>query len=35
MFAFLDLQQPFEIEMDASEYATCIVLKQEGDLVAY
>jgi len=30
-----DLQQPFEIEIDASEYVIGVVLTQEGHLVAY
>ena len=30
-----DLQQPFEIETDASNYAIGVVLTQQGHLVAY
>ena len=30
-----DLQQPFEIETDASDYAIRVVLTQQGHLVAY
>jgi len=30
-----DLQQPFEIEIDASDYAVVAVLTQHGNLVAY
>eukprot|EP00253_Pinus_taeda_P034236 PITA_34236 len=30
-----DLQQPFEIEIDASDYAIDVVLTQHGHLVAY
>ena len=30
-----DLQQPFEIEIDASDYAIGVVLTQQGHLVAY
>ena len=30
-----DLQQPFEIEIDASDYAIGAVITQQGHLVAY
>lgn len=30
-----DLQKPFKIEIDASEYAIVIVLTEHGNLVAY
>ena len=35
VLTLLDLQQPFEIETDASNYAVSAVLTQHGHLVAY
>ena len=35
MLTLPDLQQPFEIETDASDYAIGVVLTQQGHLVAY
>ena len=35
VFTLPDLQQPFEIETDASDYAVGEVLTQQGHLVAY
>jgi len=35
MLTLLDLQQPFEIKIDASNYAIGVVLTQQGHLVAY
>ena len=35
VLTLLDLQQPFEIETDASEYAIGVVLTQQGHPVAY
>jgi hypothetical protein len=30
-----DMQHPFEIEIDASEYVVGVILTQQGHLVAY
>ena len=35
VLTLLDLQQPFEMETDASDYAIGAVLTQQGHLVAY
>ena len=35
MLTLPDLQQPFEIEIDASDYAIGAVLTQQGHPVAY
>lgn len=35
VLSLLDLQQPFEIETDASNYAVGAILTQHGHLVAY
>jgi len=35
MLTFPDLQQPFEIEIDASDYVIGAVLTQQGHLVEY
>ena len=35
MLTLPDLQQPFEIETDAFDYAIGVVLTQQGNLVAY
>ena len=35
MLILLDMQQPFEIEIDAFDYAIGAVLTQHGHLVAY
>ena len=35
MLTLPDLQQPFEIETDASDYAIGVVLTQRGHPVAY
>ena len=35
VLTLLDLQQPFEIEIDASNYAIGVVLTQQGHQVAY
>jgi hypothetical protein len=35
MFSLLNIQQPFEIEIDASNYVVGVFLTQHGHLVAY
>ncbi len=35
ILTFPNLQQPFEIETDASDYVIGVVLTQQGNLVAY
>jgi hypothetical protein len=35
VLTFLDLQQPFEIETDAFDYAIGVVLTQQGNPVTY
>jgi hypothetical protein len=35
MLSLPDLQQPFEIETDASEYVVAIILTQHGHPMAY
>jgi hypothetical protein len=35
VLSLLDLQHPFEIEIDASDYVVGIILSQHGQLVSY